>query len=941
MKKQESSKKGKWLIPAAVVVLLAVVGTALFLAFGGFGGGEETSQTQPTAPVQAQTEEVQLYWNVDRTTYAAKGYQGVSARTPRSDGIYYIRFSINAEQIDLPVRDKTLVDRIDMQDVMGLVFDEEGFVVDIRTVSECTGGLVAPVLFVKSIEGNTVIANTNGNFKGLDMTLQLNENTKIYDVGGQGLLIGMEGTVKADDEILAVKDLEGNISHVYVKAYSDPADIYWNLNRKYNSTTKMTTREPSVTGVYEFDMALNGEVVKVRTRDMAIANKMDSYAAKYMALTFDEDGYVIDASQSNNACGVSGTFASWARVDAVDGYSFHAYNSKGVQFDGEITRYTLVIDVSAQGGYTGQIRQIRVGDQVHCMVDNRGRISHVFIVSSCLDEKLYWNTERQYDSENKVTKRIPDSEGYYWFTLATGGQQVKVRTKDRDMATKIDGYATRCFALTLDGQDIVKFHYAEYVHGNNSPFGSWAYVTELDGDKITVKKFNSTTKEVTYSEGVLSKDVEIINGSNNYISHCGEYSNLQVGDQVHCLRDYKGEIRVVYIVKKPVDTYLYWNMTRMYNSDTKETTRVPDADGWYHFRMARSDGKQVNLKTKDKAMASKIDSEASKLWALTVYDGVIYKRHDPSNVRGLGGSTQGVSWVNVTNVTSYGFTAVKQQAGHQNDGKVFNVSFAWDCKVINVSNGYSAYLGEFTDLRVGDQIHVLHNESLQAKYIYVVGKRNPEAAPTPEECPCTHSDANWEPWDGTGPLTNGKYYYLTQDVVAPDEGFLIQCAAVHLRLDGHTISSNGRCFYTKSGGQLRICDHTGNGKLIGTGVEGESGGVIRIYSEVGGPVVKLWNIELSTQGSVTAKEGGLISSSAPVYLYNCTLQGGNVSGSGGCITVNPTGYLNAFNTTFTGGNAKTGGLININNGGFYLENVTLADGQSQGNSDGMHIKSDK
>ncbi|MBE6982475.1 MAG: hypothetical protein E7437_09185 [Ruminococcaceae bacterium] len=937
MKKQDSPKKSRWLIPVAVVALLAVIGGALFLAFG--GTEDAAPQTQATEPTAVQTEELRLYWNVDREAYAAKGYQGTSGRMPRSDGLYYIRFSIDAEQVDLPVRDKTLVDRIDMQDVMGLVLDEEGVVVDMRTVSECAGGFVAPTLFVKSADGNTLVVNTQGNFKGLDFTIQLNENTKIYDVGGEGLLIGMLGSVKTDDEILAVQDKDGNITHVFVKTYSMPSDIYWNLQRKYNSTTKLTTREASVTGVYEFDMSLNGEVVKVRTRDVSIASKMDSYSAKYMALTFDEDGYVIDCSQSNASCGVSGTFASWARVDEVSGDTFHAYNSRGVEFDGVISNHTKIIDCSAQYGYPGTLSELKVGDQIHCMLDKRGRISHLFIVSRCLNEKLYWNTERQYDSTNKVTKRIPDAQGYYWFTLATGGQQVKLRTNDREMATKIDGYATRCFALTVDGQDIQKFHYAEYVHGNNNPFGSWAYVDKLDGNKITVKKMNSTTKEVTYTEGVLSDQVEIINGSTNFISHCGEYSTLQVGDQIHGLRDYKGEIRVVYIVKKPYDCYIYWNMSRMYDSANKVTTRTPDADGWYHFRMARNDGVQVDLKTKDREMASKIDAEASKLWALTVYNGVIYKRSGTSNVRWLGGGSQGMSWVNVTSVTPYGFTAIKQQAGHANDGKTYSASFAWDYKVLNVSNGFASHLGEITDLRVGDQIHVLLNNDLQAKYIYVVGRRNPTYCTTQEDCPCTHKNAKWEPWDGTGPLTNGKYYYLTSDVVAPEEGFLIQNAAVHLRLDGHTISSPGRCFFTKSGGQLRICDHTGNGKLIGTGVEGESGGVIRMYSEVGGACTKLWNLEISTVGK-KASQGGLISASAPLHLYNCTLHDGYASGAGGAIQVNPTGVLNAYNTTVSDCTGTTGGLINVTTGGtFYLENVTLADGQSAGNSDIMQIRS--
>ncbi|MBE6981620.1 MAG: hypothetical protein E7437_04775 [Ruminococcaceae bacterium] len=946
MKKQESgNKKAKWLIPVLALVLVAVVGVAAFLAFGGGDSqGEDTPVTTPTAPTAE--EGLVLYWNVDRMSYVGQGMDDNSSRMPRSDGMYYIRFAVNGEQIDLPVRDKTLVDRIDMVDIMALTLDDQGVVVDMQTVNECAGGLVAPALYVESMEGNIAHTKTNGNFGGLAVDLEITEDVKIYDVGGVGLLVGIPGQIKVDDELIAVQDKDGKLIYIFVKAYEPPADVYWNIHRKYNTTTKTTTREPSVVGVYEFLMACNGELVTVRTRDYEVAKKMDSFAAKYQHLEFNEEGYVISASQSSSLLKISGTFASWSHVMEVDGKRVIAEklsgDKMGTIYDDYTTDDTKIIDISSAGGYSGKYTELRVGDQIHGLYDRRGRLSHIFVISRLVDCDLFWNCERMYDSATKTSTRLPDAEGYYWFDVATGGKQMRVRTNDKELAQSIDvSYAARCFALELDGQDIVKLHGAGSVHGG-STFGSWYYVDKLEGKKITVKRILTGDTVPTYQEGVLADDVEIINGSTNFTSHCGEYSKLAVGDRVHCLKNLKGEIRVVFIVDKPVDCPVYWNLVRMYNSTTKQTTRVPDEDGYYVFKMA-CDGKQVKVKTKDKALATKIDANAASCWGLTVYNGIIYKVHSVSSVRGLSGGTKSMSWVDVLRVSGGSFTAQKNQAGHKDDGKQFTSTIGWGAKIINTTAGVKSHMGEYTDLRVGDRVHVLHDGDGNAKYIFIVGGRSPELNTEREDCPCAQNPT-WEPWDGTAPLRDGKFYYLTQDIQTPTEGFLVEGMTVALRLDGHTISSDGRCFFVKSGGQLSICDHVGGGKLVGTGINGESGGVIRMYTNAGEAYVKLWNLELTaddTDANV-ANQGGIISASGTISLYNCNVHGGTSSSTGGGLHINPTGVLRMFDSTVTGGVATgNGGNIHINNGAFYVENVTLTDGQSGGKSDNFNISSDK
>jgi hypothetical protein len=129
---------------------------------------------------------------------------------------------------------------------------------------------------------------------------------------------------------------------------------------------------------------------------------------------------------------------------------------------------------------------------------------------------------------------------------------------------------------------------------------------------------------------------------------------------------------------------------------------------------------------------------------------------------------------------------------------------------------------------------------------------------------------------------------------------------------------------------LNICDHNTRGKLIGGGVEGESGGVIRVYSA--SCAVNLWNIDLThTDTDAKATEGGLISCSGLVSLYNCNLTGGKAT-KGGNVQLSGSGTFRMFGGTISGGKANTGGNINVN-GRIYLENVVASNGSIYSNSD--------
>ena len=242
----------------------------------------------------ATAEGQQLYWNVEGNNYLGNPGE-VPVRRMESDGYFYVKFAHGGKQERYRVTEEVIKKGLDLYKISVLIFDEEGTVVDFKTVEEATGGYFVKECFVETIEGNTITCNSAPTYEGFRQTFEYPETMKIYLVGGDGPLVGMETTIKPDDEITIICDKEGNLTDCFVAPLEETPTVYFSKTRMYNSTTKMTTRESNLAGIYSFDMAVNGEPVTVRAKTQEMASKMDSFAARNMILTFDEDGYVDSA----------------------------------------------------------------------------------------------------------------------------------------------------------------------------------------------------------------------------------------------------------------------------------------------------------------------------------------------------------------------------------------------------------------------------------------------------------------------------------------------------------------------------------------------------------------------------------------------------------------------------------------------------------------------
>lgn len=915
MEKQNNTKKKLLPILLIGLAVLVLAGTAVGLWLGGVFDPKETEQQDSNA----------LYWNLERDEYVAAGVDLTSGRTPRGDGLYYITMGCNGEKVELTCADKAVVNQIDMLEVMGLEFDENGAIIGVKTVEQCGYKMFSRMLFVTGVEGNVIHTNNSSTGQGVDFDLTITDETQVYNVNGGALLGYTACTPVVDDEIVVLTDSQDHISHIYVKPLAEIGDLYWNTERMYNSTTQMTTREPDDLGYYTYVFAIKGEQVTLRTRDMKVATAIDKQNAPVMTLEFDEEGLITKKTGAGLATG-GGTIASWYDIIDIQGNTVTAERTlSGTKF-GDVVEFQLrndcqIYDCTDFCDMEGMVTELKVGDRIHGMTDSRGRACVVYVVGNRRGGTIGWNLDRKWDSTNKVSKRQPAKDGWYYLEMAIGGKPVTVKTDRKDFVDKIDSFV--CYGMKLDENNVVtRVTAAQNVYGGGT-YASYYWITKIEGKTITAER-DGQTQIIDMDDNCIAYDVS------DHASVKGEVTELKVGDRIHGFK-LSGKLAEVYVVERPWNASIYWNVERQYDSTKKETKREPDEDGYYWFLLA-VDGKQVELKTRSKEIANSIDSTSAKHKALLHWKGEITKVISTTSITKYSGGTKSVSWVDVEAINGNVLTCVKHQDGHKDDGKTFIVPMSQYVSVYNVDPaGVIKYVGEPTTVQVGDRIHAYHNAAGLATLIFVVDNRVAPLDTTPTECPCEQG-VTWEPWDGTTELKNGRSYYLTKDVEAPEEGFIIGGMRVNLRLDGHTISSKGRCFWIKSDGKLNICDHGTRGKLIGSGVDGESGGVIRLYTATG-TKVNLWNIDVLSDGDNTtvAKEGGIASVSGPFTAHNCYFSGGVTSDKGGNFQVSTGGTFRSFDCTIEGGVADNkGGNMNIS-GNIYMENTKVIGGVATDN----------
>ena len=879
---------------------------------------------QETPVEQAAEENTQVYWNVEKFLYSSVDV----LRYPREDGNYYVRLATDGQQIDVPVAESLTADFMDTLEVMGLEFDENGVVTRVLRVEEMGYKIEAEDYYVETFTETELKVNSMGTYGGFSKTFDIS-NAGVFGADPDGgLLSGLPGVLQVGSKVTVLSDSEGTVTHVYTEDPFQIKDIYWNLARKYNSTTKMTTRETDAAGRYEYTFAVNGEQVTYYTRDQKVAKAIDSVATKCMGLTFDEEGYISGTISTKKATG-NGSFASWYHVTDIEGDFVTAYKFSSTASDfgttqrGQLAPDCKIYDCSGTGAYVGEPTELRLFDQIHGLKNPFGQVVIIYVISRSADVDMYYNVSRQWNSADKSTKRLPNKDGWYTVTVVNkDGKHQVVKTQDKALVNAMDQQAVRCFGLALEG-DVVKAVYAASNVWGGRQFCSYDVVTSIENNVVIALEQDASKGNKTYT-GKLTDNTMVFNCTSS-AAVFGERTTLQVNDKIHALKDFSNNLTYVYVVDRPNYAKIYWNVSRQWDSTNSCTKRTPDEEGWYYIDLAYG-GEQQTFKTKDVSLVNAMDKIGTKCFGLYTNDDVITAVFATSKIYG---GAQFCSWDTVTSVKN-GYVVAREDDASKGDktykGRLSSRVFILDC------SGNGDFIGQSTELREGDKIHALKRTDGTITYVFIISRVKVQKV---EEAYCRHCDSTvtWYSWDGTQELEQDHYFLdsmtgvsQTAYIGSADDGSKEVC----FDLRGKTISASARVFRVY--GKLNMMDTVGGG-LIESTTAGQApvfyvykNAEMNIYggtftgnsgSTSGGGVGAVDNGTLNIYGGtirdgVSGGAGGNIATfnSAVMNLYGGTIENGTATTGGGNINLAAKSSLNIYGGSILGGTAETGSCVN-------------------------------
>ena len=890
---QTSKKSKKWLwIAIAIVAVLAVVGVVLGIVLSGSSDGPEGEQGGTPKGGRAE-----LYWNIDRSLYNDPT-TGMSAREPEADGSYAVTFAHEGEQVTYNISDKRLVNYIDTTDAVGLVFDDDGNVVDAVDVTTIATEMTKN-FYVLQVEGNVITLNGSANFDGITKKITCEDISKIYDFTGpretKGQIVQVEDVQIYDMVTIYGNDLE-QATHIALMNRSPESAIYWRAEQHYSYVleTMGTTREPDENGIYTVEMFSNGELVSLKFKNKEDVNNIDKVMANqcHFGLIFDEEGYVVGTQPSQN--GIRGKVScNQYDVTSVDGRTFTATGKVDTNYIDYTYTATVpegvgVYDVSWR--YNNALRgkdvgMVSVGDRITVWEDTLGNVVEIYIYIKKVPGPVCYRLDALYN-------RQPDANGWYTIQMLVDGKVRNLKTKNEEICRFIEGNAY--VGLDLDG-DVIKeaYDYTQVVMRAYTDMvkQGWS-VSNIAGPVLTLD--NPTATGI--ASKIMSSDMKVYNVSGVH-QEIGAETELRIGDRGNFISDVNGEWVYAFITSRIVEGDVYFNLDVKYDSRNKCTARVPDENGYYVFQMANS-GKQVTIKTKSKAVASAIDAIGHQLVALNPDKNGVVKEAFPGDYATGGVVRMGGDY------TFEGYTEDGQMQFARKvtpDVKVFYTADE-NTKVYNVSQvGFKKFRGETDKLEVGDQVLLITNVRNKVQYLYIVSS---DAKTIKQYCPHCNKKVAFEPWVGTNlSLRNGEsgHIYLPgngQDLLCSILGDHPNERAMDLVIDlnGKKIefAEGNRGFIVSNYVKLSIMDSKGGGRMTAGGVSGQAAGVIAGNN----------NSTINIYGGTleAAKDHSGIALGGAVYVGGTSLL--NVNG----------GKIDSADKTLEALYVDTGATVNIKNG---------------------------
>jgi len=896
-----------------------------------------------------------VYWRASQQ-YSSANKE--TTREPDENGVYTLDFFCDGQLVELKCKDKAIVNKVDSTNRFtchfALEFDEEGYVVKTKMSSLGIKGMIGCSNYVvTSLEEGVVTAVCmSGSEMGNEFAAEIDSGCLVYDVSKTAKSEGRQGrqveSLQVGDRVVIWTDVEGVPVLAYVTLRLTDTPAYFNMERKWSSYYKKTLREPDKNGWYYIELLKEGDSKPktFKTKDRALVDAIDSRGDQTVGIIADGD---VLTTVYEAECIFGYTNQGPRYVVNADGmvYSAMTYKTPGDVINGVVGADCKIYDVSGTGPL-GAETQLRTGDLIIIHRNPQLETVRIYVTRRTMGVKYaYYNLNRQYDSEKQVTTREPDANGYYVFEMAHQGKQVTVKTKSKEMATKMDAFSPPAMGLVVKN-GVVQYAFNPIQIAGAVRVAYFSYVTDIGADG-TVTAETSTGKVSSF---LPAKDCTYYNCSQVYTANRGEtVSGIKKGDLITGYLNQYGEATVVFILSRETGT-IAWNTQRKYNSAAGETTREPDADGWYVYELLLG-SELKTVKTKDKAVASRIDS----------YDGafgLVLKGEVVTNAVGVGSvkdvKSKGVTEWDVVELEGSKLTLKYTKPGSEEyTGKERKDTLAKNLKVYDVSPTAETY-GKEVQLQPGDRVRTYINEKDQVLYAYVVYHATREKG-TEGYCDHCGQNVHWEPWVGGSIAKADRHYYLNCDVTKGVAATLATRTATAyetvIDLNGKTVTIGGSRFVTVNDGQtLTMLDSVGGG-TVNTVAGAANGGVFSVqagaklkllggtyhgivnddnkgsvlYVVAGGQVEVTGNTLIDGSGMTAAKgAGSAIYTSGNVTVSGGEVKGGSV-GSGGSIYVNA-GELNISGGKIHGGQAANyGDDIFVNNG---ETEVTVSGGEVSG-----------
>ena len=495
---------------------------------------------------------------VDRPAYwvPTRKYSSSEASTTReigSSGYYEVELlkeGSNHTEVYY-VKDKETMTYLDSQTskCVGLKVGSNNIIECVYN-SECLTGYTCAAQggIVSSVTGSVFTKIAYGK-RGSDVNLVLAPDAKVYNVSAYGEM-GAETTIMPGDYIYAYRQPTGEVLLAFVTKRTIGGDhLYYNLERLYDSTNKVTKREPNEEGWYVFTFAYNGKQVTLKTKSKELATTIDSQNPGAVALEVSGD-IILKAYDPAYAYGGKKVASGYRyRYVTSEGKYYCTYssgaNKKELEFAlAENCRIYNVSPVFTE--FKGErIYSLKDNDMLTVFCNIYGEAEVIYVRHRDVDY-MYWKVDKFYDSTNKVTTRVPDADGYYWYDLAVNGEVKTFKTKDQKIANSMDSY-DGAFGVHIKGEnEIIGFVSSSYVKGvtGNSTTASGSTISGY-----TVSKIEGNTVSLVYNRAGsnfgMTTTIKINSETKIYdvspsAEKFGAEGELKVGDTIRSYRSRDG-----------------------------------------------------------------------------------------------------------------------------------------------------------------------------------------------------------------------------------------------------------------------------------------------------------------------------------------------------------------------------------------------------------------